>query len=300
MRTKPYQAIALSALALVTLWSSGCATVTSPPPSPKVTIEAETRPPGAEALQQEAASGQLVKFGQLRTVVVSSEEVIGEDGRAREVTEIRPELESELAARDFRMFSSSVGPSTDIAKLSRETKAQLVIDLKARSKFVNSTGKFSKYRAAGEIRAIRGRDGTLLAVARSEKMGPRSQNAERAGELALRTITTNLVSELVAKLFDKQDQLLWAGIVIDQVVSAERAQEILRALEASPVIDYVELLSWDSVAREAVYEVTYSARHDSDLIDVVNRIKGINLRTADYDPGSMSVFQEILRRYHKR
>lgn len=279
--------------------SSGCATPQPPPSTGRIVVPSPSSgvPAGRELVEAEASTGQLIKFGQLRTVIRSQEEVIAEDGSSRMVEEIRPELDRELASRDFRMFTATVPPGTDIAKLSRETQAQLVLDVTARSKFVNSTGKFSKYRAEGEIRAIRGRDGTLLAVARAEQMGPRHQDDERAGELALREITPSLSEEVMSKLIDKQNQLLWAGLIVNRVKSASQAQTILRELETSGFIDYVELLSWDSATREATYELIYGLRHDSDLIEELSRVQGIAIQSAAYEPGQMTVLQKIMRRY---
>lgn len=281
----------------ILVMASGCATVPPARQEPKVTLDSPAIAKGSAQLEQEEVTGGLVKFGQLRTVILSREEVVNEQGQSQTVQELRPELESELAARDFRMFSSLVGPDTGIARASRETKAQLVIEVIARSEFVNSTGKFSKYRANGEARAVRGRDGTLLAVARAEKTGPRHQDDERAGILALRDLGPDLNNELIAKLVDKQSQLLWAGLIINRVNTANQAQSILRQLEASRFIDYVELLSWDKETREATYEIIYGLRHDSDLIDELNRITGMSIKPTAYAPGQMTVFQEILRRY---
>lgn len=297
MRTTVSIAFHVAAALIAALIMCGCSTVTPPEPTGKVTFPPPRETSGKELLAMDESTGQLINFGHLRTVIRSVESVESQDGSSRTVEEIRPELERELATRDFRMFSSAVSPDTDIAKLSRETKAQLVLDVRASSRFVNSTGKFSKYRASGEIRAIRGRDGALLAVAKSEQVGPRSQNDERAGVMALRSITTNLASEIVAKLADKQSQLQWSGLIINRVNSAAQAQAILRALEASANVDYVELLDWNKDTREATYEIVYGLRHDSDLIDELNRIKGMKIRPSAYEPGNMSVFQSILSRY---
>ncbi len=284
---------------MVVGFATGCSTVQPPPSAGRVStsVPGASAPSGRDLVEMESATGQLIKFGQLRTVIRSRENVIGSDGSTRQVEEIRPELDRELASRDFRMFSGTVAPATDIAGISRATDAQLVLDVKAESKFVNSTGKFSKYRAEGEIRAIRGRDGTILAVARAEQMGPRHQDDERAGILALREITPTLSTDLIAQLIDKQNQLLWAGLIINRVNTASQAQSILRQLEASSFIDYVELLSWDNATREACYELIYGLRHDSDLIDELSRIQGITIKPTAYDPDQMTVLQKIMRRF---
>ena len=275
---------------------TGCSTPRPIVQEPRVTVAPPSRP-GVEVVRDEASTGQLVKFGHLRTVIRSNEQVEPQQGAARKVEELRPELERELARRDFRLFSDAVVPAGDVAQLSRATRAQLILDINARSSFVNSTGAFSRYRADGEIRALRGRDGTLLAVARAEELGPRHQDDHRAGLLALREIGPSLTEELIGKLIDKQTQLQWAGLIINRVNSAAQAQSILRQLEQSPYVDYVELLDWNDTTREATYELIYGLRHDSDLIHELGRVQGMTIRPTTYEPGNMRVFQEILRRY---
>ena len=302
MKTSMFDCRVCAGLSLAVMISlQGCATYPARPTEPRVKIPDPAAPaapaPGA-ALDQESSTGQLVTFGKLRTVIVADERIVNTSGEATRADEIRPELEKELVQRDFRVFSGSVAPDDGVAELTRKTKAHLVLQVVARSELINSTGRFSKHRATGEIKAIRGHDGSILAVARREAVGPRQQSGERAGQLALREIQPLLTRELIEKLMEKSDQLLWAGLIVDNVSTMEMAVHIQNWIEQQPFTSYAELLEWDRRSQTATYEIIYGLKHESDLAALLADIPGISrIRTGKYEPGSMEVFTRTLENF---
>ena len=278
--------------------ATGCATKGPVPLEPRVTGTPEApRVKAAEAKQQEGMSGELITFGKLRTVLQTREQIVGENGAETQATEIRPEMEKELVQRDFRLFSGLVAPDSDIATVTRETKAHVVISVDARSEFVNNTGKFAKYRATGEAKAVRGHDGTILASAKVEQMGPRNQDVERAGKLALRGIAQSLTDEVVNGLLAKTDQLLWAGILVNNVASMDGALRIQNAIEKKSFVSYVELLEWDKDAGVATFEIIYGLKHESDVASLLQDIPGLKIKPSKYEPGRMEVLKKTVSRY---
>ncbi len=263
------------------------------PPSPPPEVEVK-KPADITELE---SSGQLVKFYQLRTMIIADETMVDQTGQTFPINELEAELRRALVQRDFRIFSDRVGPGSDVARLSRQHKPQLLVYVTAQSKFNNTTGRFSRYRANGEIRAVRGRDGTELALVRKEAMGPRHQEDDQAGRQAIRQITPDLVNELLSRLVDKETQLRWAGLVVDGITSIHQANSIVRQLEANPYIEYVELLEWDRESRVASFEIIYGLRHDADLANSLRSLKGINIRPAEYRPDEMKAFRDLLKLY---
>lgn len=296
--------LALCAVAL----AAGCATVPPPPPPPPpptvVTDNAQgrvTQPPAIqtqrvvqETKKQEEMTGDLVRFNQIRTVLVADESIQLPNGRMVRADEIRPILENELIARNFRIFSGAVAPETDVAVLTRKVHGHLLVRVQAKSEFVNTTGKFSKYRARAEAQAIRGRDGTKLSLATAEAVGPRKQDDERAGELALRQIAQGLADELVQDLMTKTDQLLWSALVVRGVDSSAKAKQIEAQLEAQAGLGYVELLGWDEASRVATYEIMHGLKHDSDLLSALARIPGVRIQVAQYQPDRMDTLRRVM------
>ena len=287
---------------------AGCATLPPPPPPavpppPRVITDGTTEriapPPPVqrqavieETRKQEALSGDLVRFNFIRTVLLTDETLTLADGRTVRADEIRPILENELIARNFRIFSGSVPPETSVAQLTRDVHCHLVVKVKANGEFVNTTGKFSKFRARAEAQAIRGRDGTELALATVEANGPRKQDPERAGQLALREAATNLADQLVRDLMAKTDQLLWSALVVQKVDTVAKAKAIETQLAAQAGLGYVELLGWDEASRTATYEIMHGLKKDSDMIAALAQVLGGRVQIAAYQPDSM----ETLRR----
>lgn len=280
--------------------AAGCSTPMQPPPLQPRVVTPPIQPSGPtpqEQLAQEEMTGQLVKFGKLRTVLVAREVVENPQQGEIRADEIRPAIEQELVARDFRLFSGSVPPDSDVAELTRKVKAHCVITVSARSKFVNSTGKFSKYRATAEVRAIRGHDGTILASARSEVMGPRSQDSERAGQLALRDAAPEIARQLIEQLLGKTDQLLWAGLIVRNIPTLERAHEIQRHIESKDYVSYCELLEWNRADRTATYEIIYGLKHESDIALLMGQLSGAKITPSSYEPGRMEALRKIMSNY---
>lgn len=300
MKTHAWLIRSAPVAALLLAMASGCATPVAPPPLQPRVVTPPVQPSGPtpqEQLAQEELTGQLVKFGKLRTVLVAREVV--EDPQRGEIKadEIRGALEQELVSRDFRLFSGAVPPDSDVAELTRKVKAHCVITLSARSKFVNSTGKFSKYRANAEIRAIRGHDGTILASARSEVMGPRNQDSERAGLLALRDAAPEISKQLIEQLLGKTDQLLWAGLIVRNIPTLERAHEIQRHIEGKEFVSYCELLEWNRAERTATYEIIYGLKHESDIALLLSQLAGAKITPTSYEPGRMEALRKIMSNY---
>lgn len=299
--TIPYKAwMKLIPLALATLMLTACGTTKRPAPyipEPIVSepeIESAPRP---DPIAVEEMSGEFVSFGKLRTVVRSKEMIVDERGTETEVREIGQALERALVQRDFRIFSGSVAPATPVAEITRRTGAHLIIDVDAKSEFLNSTGQYNRYRAIADVKAIRGRDGTILASNRLEENGPRRQDSRRAGRAALDTITEPLVEQLIRDLMLKSEQLQWAGIIINEVPDMARAQYIQRMLEQQPYIDHVELLSWDRSSRVATYEVIYGLKHETDVATALGRIPQLRIRPSEYEPGRMEVLRRSVSNY---
>ncbi len=283
------------ALALIT----GCASPKLADPTPRILLppQGSVSATPAQVIKEAETGGQLVSFGKLRTVLLANEVITDQGGKEQQAREILPALEGEFAKRDFRMFSGATAPSTDIAAITRATRAHLVVTVNARSEFVNSSGKFAKYRASGEARAVRGRDGTVLAVVRGETMGPRQQEEDRAGLLALRELTPILSTQLVEELLRKSDQLLWAGLLINNVPTMNRALEIQQAIESEGTVSYVELLEWSKETQVATYEIIYGMAHESDVGLLLNRIPGMKIRASTYEPGQMDALRKTLNNY---
>ncbi|MFH0909538.1 MAG: hypothetical protein V1929_12330 [bacterium] len=290
---------AFSSVAVLALLLTGCATTTPPKLEPRIEAPpaASVSPSPAEVLAQEDMSGQLVTFGKLRTVLRGKEVIIDENGSERQASEIRPELEQDMVKRDFRIFSGAVLPDSDVAGITRETKAHLVVTIDAKSEIVNSTGNFSKYRASAEVKAIRGHDGTILAEARAEAMGPRQQDSDRAGQLALRSLTPDLSKQLLEGLLGKTDQLLWAGLIINSVQSMDKALAIQRGIESKSFVSYVELLNWDRDTQVATFEIIYGTKHESDVALLLNDIPHVKVRPTKYEPGRMEVLRKTMTGY---
>lgn len=293
--------------------AGGCVSTTPPEIQPRVTVPVANEPAveqrvmpdsaqppvavpsrAAEILRQEQLTGELVKFGKLRTVIQCQERVIGEDGAETAAAEIKPALEKEFARRDFRMFSGAVPNISDTAQLTRKTRAHLLIGVDAKSEFVNTTGKFSKYRATADARVIRAHDGTILAVAKIEQMGPREQDAGRAGIKALRAIQEELSRQLIEALLEKSDQLLWAGLVVTNVPDMATATEIQNGLEKSSFVSYAELLEWNKETKSASFEIIYGTKHESDILSLVNGIPRMKVKPSEYAPGKMEVFRKTM------
>lgn len=296
---------AVLALALL----AGCATVPppAPPPSsaPRVVTDGDadrlSQPPPAQqrkVVQQtredEMLTGDLVRFNQVRTVLATDERIELPDGRSVEADEIRPLLEDELVERNFRIFSEAIPPGTDVAELTRKVRGHLLVKVVAESRFVNTTGKFSKFRAKAEAQAIRGRDGTKLSVATAEATGPRKQDPERAGQMALRDIAASLVDELVNDLMAKSDQLLWSALVVRGVDTSAKAKQIESLLEAQPGLGYVELLGWDENSRVATYEIMHGRLHDSDILQALSALPGVRVQVSEYEPDRMQTLRRVL------
>ena len=280
-------------IAFIATLISGCA---APRPPESVSPMVEVRPIQTTAAEREF-NGKLVKFGKLRTVIQDHEEIVLNGGIFIPANEIYPILEKELVQRDFRIFSGIVKPNTPVEKITRDTRAQLIITVTAESKFVNSTGRFSKFRARADAKAIRGRDGTILASQRIEKIGPRQQDEERAGQLALRDIADELTNTLLNDLFTKSDQLLWAGLVISDVTDMKDAVWLRSQLEGMEFISYVSLLRWDENSEKATYEVIYGLKHDSDLLSQLSKINGLKIEVSNFKPGSMDALAEVINDY---
>lgn len=288
-----------SASGMALAFITGCASPKLADPTPRILLppQGSVSATPAQVVKEAETGGQLVSFGKLRTVLLANEAIVDQSGKEQPAREILPALEGEFAKRDFRIFSGAIEPSTDIAAITRATRAHLIVMVDARSEFVNTSGKFSKYRAIGEARAVRGRDGTVLAVVRGEAMGPRQQEDDRAGMLALRELTPTLATPLVEELLRKSDQLLWAGLLINNVPTMNRALEIQQAIEAEGAVSYVELLEWNKETRVASYEITYGMAHESDVGLLLNRIPGMKIRAARYEPGQMDALRKILTNY---
>ncbi len=302
-RRSSLRVLAAVGQAAAVLLIAGCSTIPPPPPpEPRVTVPLPP-PPGPPSAPTntlralEARSGQLVKFGKLRTVVIGQETVAGPDGATAAASEIKPLLERELVRRDFRLFSDAVPAATDLAALSRAVKAHLVVRVEARSAFVNTTGRFARYRATADAQAVRGRDGTLLATARLEADGPREQDSARAGLLALRAAGAKVSAGLLDDLFAKTDQLLWAGLIVNSVPTMDAAVAIQNELERRAYINYVDLLQWDRESETASYEIIYGLKHESDIGQLLADLPGIRLRLSTYEPGAMDALQRILTHY---
>jgi len=276
--------------------TAGCATnkpavgppTTVPVPKPRVTT---AEPPQTEL------RADLVRFGKLRTVIRARELAVGPDGAITQVSEIGPALERDLAARDFRIFAGSVKADSPIAEMVRQSGAQLIVEVDAKSEFVNTTGRFAKYRATADVRAVRGRDGSLLARSRFEEMGERSQDDKRAAVLALRALQDRVAQDLVGKLMAKAEQILWAGLIVGDVPTLDMAVEIRNTLEKSGLVDYAELLQWDDKKRAAIYEIIYGMEHESDLPALLKAVKGMRVKPTGFDPGSMEVLRKKLSNY---
>ncbi|MBA4386637.1 MAG: hypothetical protein C0404_01580 [Verrucomicrobia bacterium] len=250
-----------------------------------------------EIMKQEEQTGQLVKFGKLRTVISAREQIVDKDGKATAASEIKPLVEKQLVDRDFRIFSDAVPPDTKIAEMARKVKAHLLISIDAKSEFVNSTGMFSKYRASAEAKAVRGHDGTELVVIKTEAEGPREQDPKRAGLLALRELQNKVAKELMEGLLGKTDQLLWAGLMVNNVQSMEAAVQIQNALEKNEVISYVELIDWSKQTQVAVFEIIYGAKHESDLATALQGIPGVKIKLTKYEPANMEVLKKQVTNY---
>lgn len=260
--------------------------------SPRITLEPTPIP-----LADVEFAGKLVTFGKLRTVIQSRELIIFEDGSTKQIQEIRPILEKDLVDRDFRIFSGTVEPEATIGEISRRLKPHLVIRFDAESKFVDSTGRFSKFRGRAEAKVARGYDGSILVTEIIENMGPRQQDPERAGELALRDLAPELSRRIIDGLLAKTDQLLWAGLIIDDLPSMEEAVRIQNMIEEQPFVGYVELLKWDQESEMAVYEIIYGLEHESDIASLLSNITGLEVEISRYDPGSMKILFEDMERY---
>lgn len=299
-----FPGLALCAVAL----AAGCATVPPPPPPPPppelVTDNGQgrvTQPPPIQRQDvvqktklKEEMTGDLVRFNQIRTVLVADESIQLPNGRTIRADEIRPILEDELIARNFRIFSGAVPPETDMAVLTRKVHGHLLVQVKAKSEFVNTTGKFSKFRARAEAQAVRGRDGTKLSLATAEAVGPRKQDEERAGELALRQIAQGLADELIQDLMAKTDQLLWSALVVRGVDTSAKAKQIEVQLEAQAGIGYVELLGWDEASRVATYEIMHGLKHDSDVLSALSRMPGVRIQVSEYQPDRMETLRRVM------
>lgn len=282
--------VCVSALILTVV--TGCGTTRPAPDIPPVV----TRPDPARPPQQEL-SAELVSFGKLRTVVHTTEKITHQNGQTETVREIAPMLERELVQRDFRLFSGQVPATTQIAQITRDTRAHVVLFVNGESRFVNSTGRFSVYRAETEVRAVRAGDGSLLSVARNEQNGPRRQDPRQAGRYALRASGGDLAETLMEDLVAKSDQLRWSGLIINWVPSLQRANQLVRELEALPHIDHVELLEWDRSTQVAVYEVIHGLRRESDLVLALQQMQGLRVQPTKYQPERMEVFRRIMARY---
>ena len=242
-------------------------------------------------------AGELVRFDQIRTVLVTGESVELPEGRVVQADEIRPLLEKALIARNFRIFSGPVSPEASPADLTRRVGGQLLIEVKAKSEPVNSTGKFLKYRARAEATAIRGRDGTKLAMATVEEVGPRQQDAERAGELALRQVAQALADQLIQDLEGKSDQLVWSALVVRGLDDAGKAKSIATQLEAQFGMGHVELLGWDETSRTGTYEIMHGLMHDSDLLNALAQIQGLRIKATNYQPSSMETLRKTMANF---
>ncbi len=286
-------------LALATLMLTACGTTRppTPPPESKVSLPPVESAPRPDPIAVEEMSGEFVSFGKLRTTVRSKEKIVDERGRESEAREIGQALERALTQRDFRIFSGAVAPASTVAELTRRTGAHLIIDVDAKSEFLNSTGHYTRYRAIADVKAIRGRDGTILASNRLEENGPRRQDSRRAGRAALHEIAEPLVEQLIRDLMMKSNQLQWAGIIINEVPDMARAQYIQRMLEQQEYIDYVELLSWDRSSRVATYEVIYGLKHDADVARALSEIPQLRIRPSSYEPGRMEVLRRSVSNY---
>lgn len=290
---------------IVSLFGTGCSTTPRPVEPreyrPIMETPSADRPaqrPSAETVREiERMTGELVTFGKLRTVILSREVVIDEDGTEHEVHEIRPLLEREFAQRDFRMFTGMVQPGSTVARLTRDQHAHIVVDLDARSRFLNTTGRFVRYRAEASARVIRGRDGTLLATSRHELSGSRGQDSLRAGQLALRSVGEEVKKTVIDDLMSKSDQLQWGAIVVQPVVDVDMANYIRRELEASGAVSYAELLEWNSQERKATYEVIYALRNESDVATAIAGIPKLRITPERVGGGEIGVIRERMRHY---
>lgn len=247
--------------------------------------------------EQEALYGSYASFGQLRTAIRSTEQIIDEEGNTSDAEEILPLLERELVLRDFRLFQQVLAAPTELAEITRKTHAHLLIDLDARAEFVNSTGRFIKYRAQADLRAIRPMDGTIVASQRIEQTGPRSQNPERAGQLALRSLAEPVTGQLIQDLADKSNQLRWFGLSINPVATHKQAAQMRRILASQPHVAYVELLQWDRQTQTAVFEIVHGLQHDSDIQTLLDQVPRLRARPTQTTDGSMIIFRNRLTHY---
>ena len=280
--------------------ASGCGTTRQPVPPPRSQVTAPEPPetlPAPTVAGQEAMYGTYASFGQLRTVIRSKERTINEHGRESEAREIVPLMERELVLRNFRLFSQVMAAPTDLAEITRQTHAHLLIDVDAQAEFVNSTGRFSKYRALADLRAIRPADGTIVASQRMEQMGPRSQNPERAGLLALRELAKPVTEQLIQDLYAKSGQLRWFGLSINPVPTHNQATQIRRILADQPNVEYVELLGWDRETQTATFEVVHGLQHESDIPSLLNQVPHLRPRPTQAGDGSMTIFRNRLTHY---
>jgi hypothetical protein len=287
------------ALCAIMSMAAGCAT-SGPKPPPESVLDL----PGAgrqsiapPVAQQETLFATYASFGQLRTVIRSSERVKNQAGQEVTVSEITPLLERELVLRNFRLFNQVMAAPTDLTEITRRTYAHLVIDLDARSEFVNSTGQFSKYRALADLRAVRPLDGTIVSSGRMEQMGPRAQDPNRAGLLALRQLAEPVTKQLVQDLADKSGQLRWFGLSINPVANHNQAVQIRQTLAQQPNIEYVELLGWDRQTQTANYEVIHGLKHESDIPVLLSQIPYLRPRPTGTDDGQMRIFRNRLTHY---
>ncbi len=284
--------------------TTGCATVGAdrtppPPPDPVVTPPQPpvTPEPVPTVVEQEGLYGSYASFGQLRTVIRANERVRDQQGREVKADEMASQLERELVLRNFRLFNQVMAAPTDIAEISRRTHAHLVIDLDARSEFVNTTGRFSRYRAEADVRAVRPADGTILVSRRAEEMGPRNQNPDRAGRLALRALAESVSEQLVQDLFDKANQLRWFGLSITPVATHNQAAQIRQTLARQANVEYVELLAWDRDTQTAKFEIVHGLQHESDIPALLRQVPGLRARPTEAGGGDMQIFRNRLTHY---
>ena len=140
-------------------------------------------------------------------------------------------------------------------------------------------------------------DGTIVASQRMEKRGPRSQNPERAGLLALRELAEPLTTQLIQDLYDKAGQLRWFGLSINPVATHAHAVQIRQTLAAASDIEYVELLDWDPPTQTAIYEVIHGLQYESDIPGLLQAVPNMRPRVAETGDGSMIIFRNRLTHY---
>ena len=293
--------VAVTAALLGLMLSAGCASRTPEPvppldpvvqPPPPVTVTPD--PPDRAEVERD---GRLITFGKLRTVLQTNEKLTLEDGSTVPANEILAVLESELVRRDFRIFSGAVDPRTPIAEITRKAAPHLVIRVNADSRFLNTTGRFSRFRATADVEGIRGRDGTLLLSERMELEGPREQDTQRAGILALRDLAPELTGRVVDRLLAKSEQLLWAGLILENVATMDEAISIRSALQDQPYVDYVEILDYNRRKTTATFEILYGLQHESDIAVLLNNVPGIRVRVSGFRPGEMEILRRRMENY---